>query len=209
MAEELEQGTNDNTTSAESGTPQEQNTNDGGTLLGGNQDGANQEQAAPTEPIKYDFAPAFDGGVVDENIANEFSKLLNGVGATQEQAVELAKFGNKYATDLVTAYETQKQQALAEQYESYKENSMKELGNKFDETVAKAGAGIELIEKTIPNIREILAENGLGNRIEVIRMFEKIADMAAEDSNAGGGQPTGGTQSEDAIRRNLYPSMFK
>ena len=63
--------------------------------------------------------------------------------------------------------------------------------------------------ETIPNIREILAENGLGNRIEVIRVFEKIADMAAEDSNAGGGQPTGGTQSEDAIRRNLYPSMFK
>ena len=35
MAEELEQGTNNNTGSAESGTPQEQNTNDGGTLLGG------------------------------------------------------------------------------------------------------------------------------------------------------------------------------
>ncbi len=31
MAEELEQGTNNNTGSAESGTPQEQNTNDGGT----------------------------------------------------------------------------------------------------------------------------------------------------------------------------------
>lgn len=210
MAEELEQGTNIDTGSAESGTPQEQNTNDSGTLLGGNPDGANQEeQQSVPEPIKYDFTPAFEGGVVDENIANEFSKMLNGVGATQEQAVELAKFGNKYATDLVTAYETQKQQALAEQYESYKENAIKELGNKFDETVAKAGAGIELIEKTIPNIREILAENGLGNRIEVIRVFEKIADMAAEDNNAGGGQPTGGTQSEEAIRRNLYPSMFK
>lgn len=210
MAEELEQGTNDNTTSAESGTPQEPNTQDQQqeTILGGSTDtGSNQE--TPKEPTVYDFTKAFESGEVDQTIADDFSKLLNGVGATQEQAVELAKFGNKYATDLVTAYETQKQQALAEQYESYRENAQQVLGNKFDETVAKAGAGIELIEKTIPNIREILAENGLGNRIEVIRVFEKIADMAAEDNNAGGGQPTGGNQSEEAIRRNLYPSMFK
>lgn len=210
MAEELEQGTNDNTTSAESGTPQEPNTQDQqqDTILGGGTD-TSSNQEPPKEPTVYDFTKAFDSGEVDQTIADEFSKMLNGVGATQEQAVELAKFGNKYATDLVTAYETQKQQALAEQYESYKENAIQVLGNKYDETVAKAGAGIELIEKTIPNIREILAENGLGNRIEVIRVFEKIADMAAEDNNAGGGQPTGGTQSEDAIRRNLYPSMFK
>lgn len=210
MAEELEQGTNIDTGSAESGTPQDTNTQDQqqNTILGGSTD-TSGNQEPPTEPTVYDFTKVFDSGEVDQSIADEFSKMLNGVGATQEQAVELAKFGNKYATDLVTAYETQKQQALAEQYESYKENAIKELGNKFDETVAKAGAGIELIEKTIPNIREILAENGLGNRIEVIRVFEKIADMAAEDSNAGGGQPTGGTQSEDAIRRNLYPSMFK
>lgn len=210
MAEELEQGTNIDTGSAESGTPQDTNTQDQqqDTILGGGTD-TSGNQGQPTEPIVYDFTKAFESGQVDQSIADEFSKMLNGVGATQEQAVELAKFGNKYATDLVTAYETQKQQALVEQYESYKENAIKELGNKFDETVAKAGAGIELIEKTIPNIREILAENGLGNRIEVIRVFEKIADMAAEDSNAGGGQPTGGTQSEEAIRRNLYPSMFK
>ena len=209
MAEELEQGTNIDTGSAESGTPQDTNTQDQqNTILGGGTD-TSGNQEPPKEPTVYDFTQAFDSGEVDQTIADEFSKMLNGVGATQEQAVELAKFGNKYATDLVTAYETQKQQALAEQYESYKENAIKELGNKFDETVAKAGAGIELIEKTIPNIREILAENGLGNRIEVIRVFEKIADMAAEDSNAGGGQPTGGTQSEEAIRRNLYPSMFK
>lgn len=210
MAEELEQGTNIDTGSAESGTPQDTNTQDQqqDTILGGGTD-TSGNQEPPTEPTVYDFTKVFDSGEVDQSIADEFSKMLNGVGATQEQAVELAKFGNKYATDLVTAYETQKQQALAEQYESYKENSMKVLGNKFDETVAKAGAGIELIEKTIPNIREILAENGLGNRIEVIRVFEKIADMAGEDNNAGGGQPTGGTQSEEAIRRNLYPSMFK
>lgn len=212
MADDLTQGTNDNTTSANSGTPQEPQS----TILGGNQEPptkpTQQEPSVePTtqEPIIYDFSQAFESGEVDQTIADEFSKLLNGVGATQEQAVEMAKFGEKYATDLVTAYETKKQEALVEQYEDYKKHTEEVLGNKYDATVQKAATGVELIEKTIPNIREVLAENGLGNRIEVIQMFEKIADMAAEDNNAGGGQPTGSTQSEDAIRRNLYPSMFK
>lgn len=215
MTDDLTQGTNDNTTSANSGTPQEPQS----TILGGNQEPptkpTQQEPSVepttqePTEPITYDFSQAFESGEVDQTIADEFSKLLNGVGATQEQAVEMAKFGEKYATDLVTAYETKKQEALVEQYEGYKKHTEEVLGNKYDATVQKAATGVELIEKTIPNIREVLAENGLGNRIEVIQMFEKIADMAAEDNNAGGGQPTGSTQSEDAIRRNLYPSMFK
>lgn len=208
MAEELEQGTNNNTGSAESGTPQEQNTNESGTLLGGNPEGANQEeqQAAP-EPIKYDFAPAFENGVVDENIANEFSKLLNGVGATQEQAVELAKFGSKYGTDLVTAYEEQRQQALIEQYESYRENAQQVLGNKFEETVAKAGAGIEVVEKSIPNIREILAENGLGNRVELIQLFATIAGMASEDSNTSNSKPATEITTEQELANRIYKDM--
>lgn len=209
MAEDLTQGTNDNTTSADSSTPTtDTNTNTQDTILGGGAD-TSSNQEPPTEPTVYDFTQAFDSGEVDETIAADFSKLLNSVGATQEQAVEMAKFGNKYATDLVTAYEEKRQEALIEQYEGYKKHTEEVLGSKYDATVQKAAVGMELIEKTIPNIREILAENGLGNRVEVIQMFEKIADMAAEDNNAGGGQPTGGNQSEDAIRRNLYPSMFK
>ena len=208
MAEELEQGTNIDTGSAESGTPQEQNTNDSGTLLGGNPNGANQEeQQSVPEPIKYDFAPAFEGGVVDENIANEFSKLLNGVGATQEQAVELAKFGSKYGTDLVTAYETKRQEALVEQYESYRENAQQVLGNKFDETVAKAGAGVEVVEKSIPNIREILAENGLGNRVELIQLFATIAGMASEDSNTSNSKPATEITTEQELANRIYKDM--
>lgn len=209
MAEDLTQGTNDNTTSADSSTPTtDNNTNTQDTILGGGTD-TSGNQEPPKEPTVYDFSKAFDSGEVDQTIADDFSKLLNGVGATQEQAVELAKFGEKYATDLVTAYEEKRQEALVEQYKGYAEHTKEVLGNKYGATVQKAATGVELIEKTIPNIREVLAENGLGNRIEVIQMFEKIADMAAEDNNAGGGQPTGSTQSEDAIRRNLYPSMFK
>ena len=208
MADEILTGTNDNTGSTDGGTPQDTNTQDQqqGTILGGSTD-TSGNQEPPAEPIVYDFTKAFDSGEVDQSIADEFSKMLNGVGATQEQAVELAKFGNKYATDLVTAYETQKQQALVEQYESYKENAIKELGNKFDETVAKAGAGVEVVEKSIPNIREILAENGLGNRVELIQLFATIAGMASEDSNTSNSKPATEITTEQELANRIYKDM--
>ena len=165
MAEDLTQGTNDNTTSADSSTPTTDNdTNTQDTILGGSTD-TSGNQEPPKEPTVYDFSKAFDSGEVDQTIASDFSKLLNGVGATQEQAVEMARFGEKYATDLVTAYEEKRQDALIEQYKGYAEHTKEVLGNKYDETVGKAATGVEVVEKAIPNIRELLAENGLGNRV--------------------------------------------
>lgn len=208
MADEILTGTNDNTGSTDGGTPQDTNTQDQqqDTILGGGTD-TSSNQEPPTEPIVYDFTKAFESGQVDQTIADEFSKMLNGVGATQEQAVELARFGNKYATDLVTAYETQKQQALVEQYESYRENAQQVLGNKFDETVAKAGAGVEVVEKSIPNIREILAENGLGNRVELIQLFATIAGMASEDSNTSNSKPATEITTEQELANRIYKDM--
>lgn len=207
MAEELEQGTNDNTMSAENGTPQDTNTQEQqGTILGGGTD-TSGNQEPPAEPVVYDFTKAFESGEVDQTIADEFSKMLNGVGATQEQAVELAKFGNKYATDLVTAYEAKRQEALVEQYNNYVEHTKEVLGNKYDETVAKAGAGVEVVEKSIPNIREILAENGLGNRVELIQLFAQIAGMAGEDSNTSNSKPATEITTEQELANRIYKDM--
>lgn len=209
MAEELEQGTNIDTGSAESGTPQEPNTqgNQNTILSGSGGDNNTDQNTEHAEPTVYDFTQAFDGGEVDQTIADEFSKMLNGVGATQEQAVELAKFGNKYATDIVSAYETQKQEALKAQYDGYAETAKETLGVKFDETVSQAAAGVEAVEKTIPNIREILAENGLGNRVEVIQLFAHIAGMASEDNNAGNGSPANQITTEKDLANAIYKDM--
>lgn len=208
MDENLEQGTNNNTDSANGGTPQDTNTQDQqSTILGGGGDTNTDQKTEPAEPTVYDFSTAFEGGEVDQTIADEFSKMLNGVGATQEQAIQLAKFGNQYATNLVTAYENQKQEALKAQYKGYADNAREVLGNKFDTTVSQAAAGVEAVEKTIPNIREILAENGLGNRVEVIQLFAHIAGMASEDNNAGNGQGGSTYISEEERAKMLYPSM--
>ena len=84
MAEDLTQGTNDNTTSANSSTPTtDANTNTQDTILGGSAD-TSSNQEPPAEPTVYDFTKAFDSGEVDQTIAADFSKLLNSVGATQD-----------------------------------------------------------------------------------------------------------------------------
>lgn len=209
MAEDLTQGTNDNTTSADSSTPTtDNNTNTQDTILGGGTD-TSGNQEPPTEPTVYDFTQAFDSGEVDQTIAADFSKLLNSIGATQDQAVEMAKFGNKYATDLVTAYEEQRQQAEMKQYAAYAEHTKEVLGAKFDETVAQASVGVEAVEKEIPNIREILSQNGLGNRVEVIQLFAQIANMAGEDNNSNSGKAGSTNISEEERAKMLYPSMSK
>ena len=208
MDENLEQGTNNNTDSANGGTPQDTNTQDQqSTILGGGGDTNTDQKTEPAEPTVYDFSTAFEGGEVDQTIADEFSKMLNGVGATQEQALQMAKFGNQYATNLVTAYENQKQEALDAQYKGYVDNAREVLGSKFDTTVSQAAAGVEAVEKTIPNIREILAENGLGNRVEVIQLFAHIAGMASEDSNAGNNRPANQITTEKDLADAIYKDM--
>jgi len=208
MDENLEQGTNNNTDSANGGTPQDTNTQDQqSTILGGGGDTNTDQKTEPAEPTVYDFSTAFEGGEVDQTIADEFSKMLNGVGATQEQALQMAKFGNQYATNLVTAYENQKQEALKAQYKGYADNAREVLGSKFDTTVSQAAAGVEAVKKTIPNIREILAENGLGNRVEVIQLFAHIAGMASEDSNAGNNRPANQITTEKDLADAIYKDM--
>ena len=65
------------------------------------------------------------------------------------------------------------------------------------------------VEKEIPNIRELLSQNGLGNRLEVIQLFAHIANMAGEDNNSNSGKAGNTIISEEERAKVLYPSMSK
>ena len=72
-----------------------------------------------------------------------------------------------------------------------KEETVKELGSNFDTTIAKAGAGIEYLEKDIPNLREVLMVNGIGNNVALVKAFAMIGDLVAEDTGRLSGQGSG------------------
>lgn len=215
MAEET-MGANNNMTGNEPGTnpdlnnptpPTEPPANPNGegnhSVLGG-------DNTPPTEPTVYDFKDVFpEGTELDETVSADFSKLLNQVGATQEQAVELAKFGSQYAQNILTAYQEQQEQALIEKHQEDYENAKKELGGKFDETVALAGKGIEALTKAVPELRQLLVDSHIDNNINMIKVFAAVGEMVQEDPGVGNSKGSHEITNEQQLAESIYGDMKK
>lgn len=216
MAEE-NMGANNNMTGNESGAnpdlnnstpPTEPPTEPNGegsnpSVLGG-------DNTLPAEPTVYDFKSAFpEGTELDETVSADFSKLLNQVGATQEQAIELAKFGSQYAQNILTTYQEQQEQAIVEKRQADYDQAKQELGSKFDETVALAGKGIEALTKAVPELRQLLVDSHIDNNINMIKVFAAVGEMVQEDPGKGTRQAGTGNSDEETAKQNMYPSMYK
>lgn len=215
MAEET-MGANNNMTGNEPGTnpdlnnptpPTEPPANPNGE---GNQSVLGGDNTPPAEPTVYDFKDVFpEGTELDETVSADFSKLLNQVGATQEQAVELAKFGSQYAQNILTAYQEQQEQALVEKHQADYENAKKELGGKFDETVALAGKGIEALTKAVPELRQLLVDSRIDNNINMIKVFAAVGEMIQEDPGVGNSKGSHEITTEQQLAESIYSDMKK
>lgn len=215
MAEET-MGANNNMTGNEPGTnpdlnnptpPTEPPANPNGE---GNQSALGGDNTPPAEPTAYDFKDVFpEGTELDETVSADFSKLLNQVGATQEQAVELAKFGSQYAQNILTAYQEQQEQAIVEKHQADYENAKKELGGKFDETVALAGKGIEALTKAVPELRQLLVDSRIDNDINMIKVFAAVGEMVQEDPGVGNSKGSHEITTEQQLAESIYSDMKK
>lgn len=145
-------------------------------------------------PEAYDFTKFVgEGGELDEANATAFSEVLRSLNINQEGAEKLTTFGMTYLQkmgDAILDHIEAEQQAQAE---SWKQETVKALGGKFDSTIAKAGAGIEYLEQKVPELREVLTYNGIGNNLALVKVFSIIGDLVAEDTGKLGGTPTVGT----------------
>ena len=157
----------------------------GTTLLGGK----------PEETEEYDFKSIVPEGMVyDAQQAEAFATIAKDMKLTGEQANQLAAYGMKYAQQAANMYEEAKTREIA----GWADEARKTLGIDFDNTITKAGAGIEAMEKAIPNLRAALNYTGAGNRIEIIQMMAFIGDLVKEDNFRGFGANSG------AVKSNLY-----
>lgn len=147
------------------------------TMLGG--DKPQQQEPAPAgAPEAYDFTATIPEGVaVDEALTKGFTEIAKGMNLTNEQANQMAKFGFEYGQQVAQAVTAQYNAEVAQWGEAAK----KELGADFDKVMATAGAGIEAVEKVVPNIRKALNETGAGNRIEIIRAMEMLGQLVQAD----------------------------
>ena len=147
------------------------------TMLGG--DKPQQQEPAPAgAPEAYDFTATIPEGVeIDEALSKGFSDLARGMNLTNEQANQMAKFGFDFGQQVAQAVTAQYNAEVAQWGDAAK----KELGADFDKVMATAGAGIEAVEKVVPNIRQALNETGAGNRIEIIRAMEMLGQLVQAD----------------------------
>lgn len=135
-----------------------------------------------------------EGMAYDEERAKSFTALAKEAGLSNEQINSMAAYGMKYAQEVVDAVQT----AYVQRIDEWGKQAEKEFGNEFSSVIAKAGSGIEALEKIEPNIRKALNETGAGNRVEIIRVMAKIGELTSEDTFRGFGSPSQGAA-------NIYP----
>ncbi len=143
------------------------------------------------KPVEYDFAGSVpDGFALDEEQSKAFGAMSTKLGLSAEQAQELAGYGMNYAKGMMEAIEA-KQEA---QSEEWAKQTKETLGGDYEKTVGLVGVAVEKLTQKIPNLREVLNTNGLGNRVEVVQMLAEFGRVFGEDKGQGqgGGTPSGG-----------------
>ncbi len=169
-----------------------QQTNTGGIADKGGQTLLDETKSDTAE---YDFKDIVPEGMeFDQAQADAFASIAKELNLTSEQANKLAAYGMNYAGGMTRLAQEARQQEIA----NWGNEARKELGIDFDATLQKAGAGLEAMEKAIPNLRQALNYTGAGNRIEMIRMLAFVGDLTKEDTFKGFGANSG------AVRSSIY-----
>lgn len=155
----------------------------------------------PQVPESYDFTAVLKeaGLEADEKITEEFTTLLKGMGATQEQAAGMATYGIQYAQGVAEAVAKNLQEQYVNEVKSWGDAAKEELGGAYQETLGKAATARDYIEQKIPGFTQMLNLTGAGNHIAMIKTMAAFADLIGEDPGKMGGAGTAATSTD------MYP----
>lgn len=163
--------------------------------------GGDGESTTPQVPESYDFTTVLKeaGLEADEKSTEEFTNLLKGMGATQEQAAGMATYGIQYAQGVAEAVAKNLQEQYVNEVKSWGDAAKEELGGAYQETLGKAAAARDYIEQKIPGFTQMLNLTGAGNHIAMIKTMAAFADLIGEDPGKMGGAGTAATSTD------MYP----
>lgn len=163
--------------------------------------GGDGESTTPQVPESYDFAAVLKeaGLEADEKSTEEFTNLLKGMGATQEQAAGMATYGIKYAQGVAEAVAKNLQEQYVNEVKSWGDAAKEELGGAYQETLGKAATARDYIEQKIPGFTQMLNLTGAGNHIAMIKTMAAFADLIGEDPGKMGGAGIAATSTD------MYP----
>ena len=163
--------------------------------------GGDGESTTPQVPKSYDFTAVLKeaGLEADEKSTEEFTNLLKGMGATQEQAAGMATYGIQYAKGVAEAVAKNLQEQYVNEVKSWGDAAKEELGGAYQETLGKAATARDCIEQKIPGFTQMLNLTGAGNHIAMIKTMAAFADLIGEDPGKMGGAGTAATSTD------MYP----
>ena len=163
--------------------------------------GGDGESTTPQVPESYDFTTVLKeaGLEADEKSTEEFTNLLKGMGATQEQAAGMATYGIQYAQGVAEAVAKNLQEQYVNEVKYWGDAAKEELGGAYQETLGKAATTRDYIEQKIPGFTQMLNLTGAGNHIAMIRTMAAFADLIGEDPGKMGGAGTAATSTD------MYP----
>ncbi len=157
--------------------------------------------AAPEE-IKVKFA---EGVSFEQSRVEQFTKLAKEIGLKSEGAQKIADF---YSEMVKGAAE--EQVAITTKWAEEAKADKEVGGAAFDQNLAVAKKALDRVGS--PALKELLARSGLGNHVEVIRLFAKIGKSISEDRLPGADPAAGGEPSLEQQLHEAYPNspgMFK
>lgn len=177
------------------------------------EDAVKAEEAAKNQaPEKYADFTAPEGVVLDPEMAAEFAVAAKALNLPQEKAQELVNLGakmiQKTMDGIFTAHEQRKESWLeAAKSDPEIGADVKLWDDKNPESTGKSVAlrAFNSIAATVPGIKQMVDELGIGNHPEFIRVFYRLGKNMREDTfDIPGG---GGHGESTTIAKTLWPGM--
>lgn len=158
-----------------------------GAKADGGQDGG--EKAPEGAPEAYADFTIPEGIELKADLVDEAKGLAKALNLPQDKAQEVVGLAAKAVQQHAEAQASTVQSIHDGWIAEVKADPELLAGDGFDANLAKAKAAMEAT--TTPQLRMLLGKSGLGNNVEVIRHFLKIAPAFAEDKHVPGGTPAG------------------
>lgn len=170
---------------------------DPGTLLGG-------EPPTPVVPEKYELKLP-DSTMFDAAALEGIGAFAKDLGLSSEAAQKLVERDSKMLDDFAEHVETLAEAEHKERVSTWRQavETDPELGGeKFKETQFLADKAVRMF--ATPELKQALNDTGLGNHLELVRMFMKIGKAISEDSFT----TKGSEQHAPAdVAKTMFPNM--
>lgn len=160
-------------------------------------------------PEKYEPFKLPDGVKLEDAQIADLQATAKDLGLTQDQAQKLVDRELKVRGEVSTAAQTEFKSTIAKWADDARAD--KDIGgDKLAATLASAKRGLDAASTNakLPELKTMLDSTGFGNHPAVIKLFQYVDSLTANDGKfLAGGKATPAADSEAARGSRMYPTM--